>query len=179
MLGGGAFVGFNRRVSEPVGDELLTYTARVAAIRAILSRHLPFDDLVQSNRSANPIRPADCLAASWGPDTAAAPTLTVAIYPVADVAAEIEELRYGADLTQGTYEMPRDEPDEFAMVQVQLSSVWVVIGPCEVYLAHRDISPEKLVGAAVEIARRVGAAPYIDDYEPPPPAPGWGPPAFG
>lgn len=179
MLGGGAFVGFNRTVSEPVGDELLTYTARAAAIRAILSRHLPFDNLVQNNRSANPIRPADCLTASWGPDAAAPPTVTVAIYPVADVAAEIEELRFGAALSQGTYEMQRDEPDEFALVQVQLSSVWVVVGPCEVYLAHRDISPEKLTAAAVEIARRIGSAPYTDDYEPPPPASGWGPPVYG
>ncbi|WKG01234.1 hypothetical protein [Mycolicibacterium sp. HK-90] len=165
-------------MSEPVGDKLLTYTARVVAIRAILSRHLPFDNLVQNNRSANPIRPADCLSASWGPELDAAPTVTVAIFPVADVAAEIEELRYGADLARGTYEVSRAEPDEFALIQVQLSSVWVVAGPCEVYLAHRDISPEKLIEAAVEIARRIGGAPYTDDYEPPPPAPGWEPPAY-
>lgn len=171
-------MGWNRRVSEPVDDELRTYTARVAAIRAVLSRHLPVDDLVQNNRSANPIHPADCLSASWGPDAAAAPTLTLAIYPVADVTAEIEELRYGADLTRGTYEVHRDEPDEFALVQVQLSSVWVVVGHCEVYLAHRDISPEKLIGAAVEIARRIGGAPYTDDYQPPPLPPDWSPPAY-
>ncbi|MGV0814720.1 hypothetical protein ABQF34_22375 [Mycolicibacterium boenickei] len=165
-------------MSESVGQPLPTYTARVAAARAILSKHLPVDDLVQNNRSANPIHPTDCLSASWGPDAAAAPTLTLAVYPVADVTEAIEELRYGADLTRGTYEVQRDEPDEFALVQVQMSSVWVVVGHCEVYLAHRDISPEKLVGAAVEIARRIGSAPYTDDYEPPPLPPDWTPPPY-
>ncbi|MFV8051125.1 hypothetical protein [Mycobacterium sp. 48b] len=155
-------------MSEPVGDELQTYTARVTAIRAILSRHLTVDGLVQSNRLANPILPLDCLSASWGADVVSAPTLTVAIHPVEDFADEVEELRHGADLTRDTYEAQRSEPDEFALVQVQLSSVWVVVGHCEVYLAHRDISPEKLVEAAVDIARSVGCAPYADDYEPPP-----------
>ena len=168
MLGGGRFVGCNRRVSEPVGDELRTYTARVTAIRAILSRYLTVDGLVQNNRLANPILPLECLSASWGADVASAPALTVAIHPVDEFTAEVEELRYGADLTPGTYEVQRAEPDEFALVQVQLSSVWVVAGRCEVYLAHHDISPEKLVEAAVEIARSVGCAPYTDDYEPPP-----------
>ncbi|MCV7363012.1 hypothetical protein [Mycolicibacterium neworleansense] len=155
-------------MSEPVGDELRTYTARVTAIRAILSRHLTMDGLVQNNRVANPIRPLDCLSASWGADAASSPTLTVSIHPVDDFAAEVEELRYGADLTRGTYELNRSQPGEFALVQVQLSSVWVVVGHCEVYLAHRDIEPEKLVEAAVDIARSIGAAPYRDDYEPPP-----------
>lgn len=161
-------MGCNRGVSEPVGDELRTYTARVAAIRTILSRYLMVDGLVQNNRLANPILPLECLSASWGVDVVSAPALTVAIHPVDDFTDEIEELRYGADLTPGTYEAERTAPDEFALVQVQLSSVWVVVGHCEVYLAHHDISPEKLVEAAVEIARGVGCAPYADDYAPPP-----------
>lgn len=168
MLGGGRFVGCNRRVSEPVGDELRTYTARVTAIRAILSRYLTVDGLVQNNRLANPILPLDCLSASWGADVAASPILTVSVHPIDDFAAEVEELRYGADPARGTFEVQRAAPDEFALVQVQLSSVWVVVGRCEVYLAHRDISPEKLVEAAAEIARSVGCAPYADDYRPPP-----------
>jgi hypothetical protein len=168
MLDGGRFVGCNRRVSEPAGRQLPTYTARVAAIRAILAKHLLVDGLVQNNRITNPIQPIDCLSASWGADAAAAPTLTVAIHPVADFAAEVEELRYGAGLTPLTHEVQRDAPDEFALVQMQLSSVWVVVGHCEVYLAHRDISPEELIEAAVEIARNIGYAPYTDDYEPPP-----------
>ncbi|MDF3340466.1 hypothetical protein P3H80_23765 [Mycolicibacterium septicum] len=155
-------------MSEPVGDELRTYTARVAAIRTILSRYLMVDSLVQNNRLANPILPLECLSASWGVDVVSAPALTVAIHPVDDFTDEVEELRYGADLTPGTYEAERTAPDEFALVQVQLSSVWVVVGHCEVYLAHHDISPEKLVEAAVEIARGVGCAPYADDYAPPP-----------
>lgn len=134
-------MGCNRGVSEPVGEELRTYTARVAAIREILSEHLTVDGLVQNNRVANPIRPVDCLSASWGADVAPAPILTVSIHPVEDFAAEVEELRYGADSARGAYEAHRAEPDEFALVQVQLSSVWVVVGHCEVYLAARDISP--------------------------------------
>lgn len=161
-------MGCNRGVSEPVGDEPRTYTARVAAIRTILSRYLMVDGLVQNNRLANPILPLECLSASWGVDVVSAPALTVAIHPVDDFTDEVEELRYGADLTPGTYEAERTAPDEFALVQVQLSSVWVVVGHCEVYLAHHDISPEKLVEAAVEIARGVGCAPYADDYAPPP-----------
>lgn len=161
-------MGCNRGVSEPVGDELRTYTARVAAIRTILSRYLMVDGLVQNNRLANPILPLECLSASWGVDVVSAPALTVAIHPVDDFTDEVEELRYGADLTPGTYEAERTASDEFALVQVQLSSVWVVVGHCEVYLAHHDISPEKLVEAAVEIARGVGCAPYADDYAPPP-----------
>ncbi len=161
-------MGFHRGVSESVGDNLPTYTARVTAIRAILSKHVTVDGLVQNNRLANPILPLDCLAASWGADMAATPTLTVAIHPVDDFAGEVEELRYGAGLTRGTYEVERTEPDEFVLVQGQLSSVRVVVGHCEAYLSHRDGSPEKLVEAAVEIARTVGYAPYIDDYEPPP-----------
>ncbi|NKZ12042.1 hypothetical protein HGA11_13740 [Mycolicibacterium septicum DSM 44393] len=155
-------------MSEPVGDELRTYTARVAAIRTILSRYLMVDGLVQNNRLANPILPLECLSASWGVDVVSAPALTVAIHPVDDFTDEVEELRYGADLTPGTYEAERTAPDEFALVQVQLSSVWVVVGHCEVYVAHHDISPEKLVEAAVEIARGVGCAAYADDYAPPP-----------
>ncbi len=161
-------MGCNRGVSEPVGDELRTYTARVAAIRTILSRYLMVDGLVQNNRLANPILPLECLSASWGVDVVSAPALTVAIHPVDDFTDEVEELRYGADLTPGTYEAERTAPDEFALVQVQLSSVWVVVGHCEVYVAHHDISPEKLVEAAVEIARGVGCAAYADDYAPPP-----------
>ncbi|MUL82468.1 MULTISPECIES: hypothetical protein [unclassified Mycolicibacterium] len=176
-------------MSEPVGQQLLTYTARVAAIRAILAKHLTVDGLVQNNRLANPIHPSDCLSASWGADAVAASTLTLAIHPVADFTAEVEELRYGAGLTPGqadlraanatAYEVRRDEPDEFALVQVHLSSVWVVVGHCEVYLAHRDISPEKLIEAAVEIARSIGCAPYTDDYEPPSLPPGWSPSTYG
>lgn len=158
----------NRRVSEPACDELPTYTARVAAILAILSKHVIVDGLVQNNRQANPIQPLPCLSASWGADLAAPPVLAVSIHPVDDFAAEVEELRYGGDLTPGTYELPRTETDEFALAQPQLSSVWVVAGDCEVYLAHRDRSPDQLVDAAVEIARAVGCAPYTDDYEPPP-----------
>lgn len=168
MLGRGRFVGFHGVVSEPVGDALPTYTARITAIHEILSKHVTMEGLVQNNRLANPIRPLDCLAASWGTDLDALPTLTVSIHPVDDFATEVEQLRYGADLTRGTYETQRADPDEFALVQEQLGSVWVVVGHCEVYLAHRDIAPEKLVGAAVEIARTVGHAPYTDDYEPPP-----------
>lgn len=167
MLRGGRFVRCNRRVSERAGDELRTYTARVAAIREILSKYVTVDGLVQNNQLANPIRPLDCLSASWGAEVAAPPVLTVSIHPVDDFAAEVEELRYGAGLTRGTYEAQRAEPDEFALVQVQMSSVWVVAGHCEVYLAHRDIAPEKLIDAGVEIARNVGCAPYTDDYEPP------------
>lgn len=158
--------------------ELSTYTARVAAIRAILVKHLPVSDLVQNNRIANPLDPIACLSASWGPDVTAAATLTLAITPVDDVAEEIEQLRYGADLTLGTvdlrvpnanaYEVPRDKPDEFALVQVESSSVWVVVGQCEVYLANGCLSPEKLIDAAVEIARTVGGGPYTDDYVPAP-----------
>ncbi|WP_280831725.1 hypothetical protein [Mycolicibacterium frederiksbergense] len=165
-------------MSEPVGQRLPTYTARVTAIRAILSKHLPVGGLVQSNRVANPIRPIDCLSASWGADATTAPTLTISVLPVADFAEETEQLRYGADATlerldlrtpnAGSYEVRREAPDEFALVQVQLSSVWVVVGHCEVYLAHRAISPEKLIEAAVEVARTVGAAPYIDDFVPAP-----------
>lgn len=158
----------NRRVSESAGDELPTYTARVAAILEILSNHVIVDGLVQNNRLANPIQPLACLSASWGADVAAAPILAVSIHPVDDFAAEVEELRYGAELTPGTHEVPRAEADEFALAQPQLSSVWVVAGRCEVYLAHRDRSPDQLVDAAVEIARAVGCAPYVDDYEPPP-----------
>lgn len=168
MLGGDRFVRCNRRVSEPVDDELRTYTARVTAIRAILSEHLTIDGLVQNNRVANPILPLDCLAASWGDDVASAPTLTVSIHPVDDFAAEVEELRYGADFAQGSYEVQRCAPDEFALVQPQLSSTWVLAGRCEVYLAHRHLAPEQLVDAAVAIARRIGSGPYIDDYTPPP-----------
>lgn len=164
-------MGCNRGVSEPVGEELRTYSARVAAIREILSEHLTVDGLVQNNRVANPIRPVDCLSASWGADVAPAPILTVSIHPVEDFAAEVEELRYGADSARGAYEAHRAEPDEFALVQVQLSSVWVVVGHCEVYLAARDISPEKLVDPAVAIARRIGCTPYVDDHQPPPPPP--------
>ncbi|MED5815883.1 hypothetical protein VST63_26295 [Mycolicibacterium sp. 050232] len=155
-------------MSEPAGDELPTYTARVAAILAILSEHVIVDGLVQNNRLANPIEPLACLSASWGTDVAAPPILAVSIHAVDDFAAEVEELRYGGDLTQGTYEAPRAEADEFALVQPQLSSVWVVVGQCEVYLAHRDHSPDQLIDAAVEIARTVGCAPYADNYEPRP-----------
>lgn len=178
MLDRVRFVGCNRRVSEPVGDELPTYTARVTAIRAILSRHLTVDGLVQNNRLANPILPLDCLSASWGENADSAPTLTVAIHPVDDFADEVEELRRGADLTGGSYEAQRPQSDEFALVQVQLSSVWVVVEHCEVYLAHRDIAPENLVEAAVEVARRVGCAPYADDYEPPALPPGRSSPGY-
>lgn len=168
MLGGGRFVRCNRRVSEPVGDELPTYTARVTAIRAILSKHLAMDGLVQTNRLANPILPLDCLSASWGDDVSSTPRLTVSIHPVDDFAAEVEELRYGGELTRGTYAAQRSAPDEFALVQPLLSSTWVVVGRCEVYLAHRDLAPDQLIEAAVEIARSVGFRPYSDDYEPPP-----------
>lgn len=155
-------------MTEPAGDRLPTYTARVAAIRAVLAGHLAVDSLVQNNRSTNPIRPAECLSASWGPDPAAAPTLTLSILPIEDFAAAVEELRCGADPARGSYEAPRTAPDEFALVQVPLSSVWVVAGPCEVYLAGRDLAPETLVEAAVAVARSIGWAAYADDYEPPP-----------
>lgn len=166
MLGGGRFVRCNRSVSESADCPLPTYTARVAEIRAILAKHLPVEHLIQNNRTANPIRPLDCLAAAWGPDVAAAATLTVAIHPIDDATVAREELRQAADFTPGTYGVPRDEPDEFALVQTTLASVRVLVGDCEVYLAHRDISPEKLVEAAVEIARTLDAGPYTDDYEP-------------
>lgn len=171
-------MGFHRRVSESVGDQLSTYTARVTAILEILAKHLPVEGLVQNNRVANPILPLDCLSASWGADLASPATLTLSIHPVPDFAAEVEQLRYGAAPEQGTYEAPRVEPDEFALVQEHLSSVWVIAGHCEVYAAHRDFSPEKLIEAAVEIAHTIGCAPYIDDYEPPLLPPGWDPPAY-
>ena len=171
-------MGCNRGVSEPVGEELRTYTSRVTAIREILAKHLTVDGLVQNNRLANPIRPIDCLSASWGADVASAPILTVSIHPVEDFAAEIEELRYGAAAEHGTYEAHRADPDEFALVQEHLSSIWVVAGHCEVYAAHRAVSPDKLIEAAFEIARSIGCAPYIDDYEPPLLPPGGDPPAY-
>ncbi|OMC29320.1 hypothetical protein A5740_18015 [Mycobacterium sp. GA-1841] len=154
-------------MSESVDRQLPTYTARVAEIRTILATHLPLASLIQNNRTANPIRPLDCLSASWGPDSAAAATLTLAIHPIDDVTVAREELRQAADFTPGTYEVRRDEPDEFALVQTTLSSVRVLVDHCEVYLAHRDIAPETLVEPAIEIARTVGAGPYIDDYESP------------
>jgi hypothetical protein len=163
-------------VSESVGDPLPTYTARVSAIGTILAKHLPVTDLVQNNRRANPILPLDCLSASWGPDPTSSATLTLSIHPVPDFAAEVEELRYGADPAQGAYEAHRADPGEFALVQPHLSSVWVVAGHCEVHLAHQGCSPEKLVEAAVEIARSIGWSPYTDDFEPPLLPPGWDPP---
>ncbi|WP_166905150.1 hypothetical protein [Mycobacterium sp. DL440] len=165
-------------MSESVGDQLSTYTARVTAIHEILAKHLPVDGLIQNNRVANPILPLDCLSASWGAGLASPATLTVAIHPVPDFAAEVEQLRYGAAPEPGTYEAPRVDPDEFALVQAHLSSVWVVVRHCEVYLAHRDISPDKLIAAAVEIAHAIGCAPYADDYEPPLLPPNWDPPAY-
>lgn len=169
-------MGFHRRVSESVGDPLPTYTARVSAIGTILAKHLPVADLVQNNRRANPILPLDCLSASWGPDPTSSATLTLSIHPVPDFAAEVEELRYGADPDQGAYEAHRADPGEFALVQPHLSSVWVVAGHCEVHLSHQGCSPEKLVEAAVEIARSIGWSPYTDDFEPPLLPPGWDPP---
>ncbi|OBB81814.1 hypothetical protein [Mycolicibacterium peregrinum] len=163
-------------MSESVGDPLPTYTARVSAIGTILAKHLPVTDLVQNNRRANPILPLDCLSASWGPDPTSSATLTLSIHPVPDFAAEVEELRYGADPAQGAYEAHRADPGEFALVQPHLSSVWVVAGHCEVHLAHQGCSPEKLVEAAVEIARSIGWSPYTDDFEPPLLPPGWDPP---
>jgi hypothetical protein len=163
-------------VSESVGDPLPTYTARVSAIGTILAKHLPVADLVQNNRRANPILPLDCLSASWGPDPTSSATLTLSIHPVPDFAAEVEELRYGADPAQGAYEAHRADPGEFALVQPHLSSVWVVAGHCEVHLSHQGCSPEKLVEAAVEIARSIGWSPYTDDFEPPLLPPGWDPP---
>ncbi len=160
-------MGFHRRVSESVGDALPTYTARVSAIRTILAKHLPVADLVQNNRRANPIPPLECLSASWGTDPTSPATLTLSIHPVPDFAAEVEELRYGADPAQGAYEAHRADPAEFALVQPHLSSVWVVVGHCEVHLAHQGCPPEKLVDAAVEIAGSVGWSPYADDFEPP------------
>lgn len=161
-------MGFHRRVSESVGDPLPTYTARVTAIHEILAKHLPVTDLVQSNRLANPVPPLDCLSAAWGADLTSPATLVLSMHPVADFAAEVEELRYGAEPAPRAYEAPRAATDEFVLVQQHLSSVWVVVGHCEVHLAHRDVSPEKLIEAAVEIARHVGWSPYADDYEPPP-----------
>ncbi len=178
MLGGGRFVGCNRRVSEPVGHQPLTYTARVAAIRAILAEHMPTAGLVQNNRTANPIQPSDCLSASWGADAAGEATLTLAIYPVDDFAAEVEELRYGADRTAGSYEVQRAEPDEFALAHAHPAAVWVVVGHCEVYLSRPGTAPETLTEAAVEVARSVGCAPYTDDYEPPALPPDWSPPGY-
>ncbi|MGV0780129.1 hypothetical protein [Mycolicibacterium sp. XJ775] len=163
-------------MSESVGDPLPTYTARVSAIGTILAKHLPVTDLVQNNRRANPILPLDCLSASWGPDPTSSATLALSIHPVPDFAAEVEELRYGADPAQGAYEAHRADPGEFALVQPHLSSVWVVAGHCEVHLAHQGCSPEKLVEAAVEIARSIGWSPYTDDFEPPLLPPGWDPP---
>ena len=162
-------MGWNTRVC---AHALPTYTARVAAIREILIKHLSIDSLVQNNRITNPIDPIECLSASWGPAVTAAATLTIAITPVDDVAAEIEQLRYGAGLTgpevpeASGYEAARAAPDEFALVQAASSSVWVVAGHCEVYLAHRGCTQERLIDAAVEIARTVGCAPYVDDYAP-------------
>lgn len=171
-------MGFHRRVSESVGDPLPTYTARVTAIRTILAKHLPVADVIQINRRANPILPLDCLSASWGPDLTSPATLTLSIHPVPDFDAEVAELRYGADPAQGSYEAFRSEPDEFALVQEQLSSVWVVVGHCEVHLAHQGCSPEKLVDPAVEIARTIGWSPYADDFEPPLLPPDWDPPLY-
>lgn len=171
-------MGFHRRVSESVGDDLPTYTARVAAVHTILAKHLPVTGLVQSNRLANPIPPLDCLSASWGADLSSPATLTLSIHHVPDFAAEVAELRYGADPAQGAYEAQRADPDEFVLVQPRLSSVWVVVGHCEVHLAHRDVSPEKLIDAAVEIARSVGCGRYEDDFAPPLLPPDWKPPGY-
>ncbi|MBU9765490.1 hypothetical protein FR943_16745 [Mycobacterium sp. TNTM28] len=159
-------------MSESAGHELSTYTSRVAAIRTILAKHLPLEGLIQNNRLANPISPSDCLSASWATEVAAVPILTLAILPVTDVAAEISELRCSAELMLDTAEVPRAAPDEFAVVQRQLSSIWMIVGHCEVYLAHRGIAPETLIEAATEIGRSVSCAPYTDDYEPPPLPPG-------
>lgn len=171
-------MGFHRRVSESVGDDLPTYTARVAAVHTILAKHLPVTGLVQSNRLANPIPPLDCLSASWGADLSSPATLTLSIHRVPDFAAEVAELRYGADPAQGDYEAQRADPDEFVLVQPRLSSVWVVVGHCEVHLAHRGVSPEKLIDAAVEIARSVGCGRYEDDFAPPLLPPDWKPPGY-
>ena len=160
-------MGFHRRVSESVGDPLSTYTARVTAIRAILGRHVPIEHLVQNNRVTNPIHPIDCLLASWGADATAVPAVTVSIQSVDDVETATDELTLCADPAEGSYLDARREPDELALVQTQLDSVWVLVGNCEVHLVHRDVAAPLLVDAAVEIARRVGRGPYTDDYRPP------------
>ncbi len=170
MLGRGRFAGFHGVVSEPVGDALPTYTARITAIHEILSKHVTMagpgpeqsprqphpaarlPGRVLGHRSRTRFRPSPCRSTRWTTSP-----------------QRSRSFRYGADLTRGAYEAQRTEPDEFALVQEQLGSLWVVVGHREVYLAHRDIAPEKLVGAAVEIARTVGHAPYTDDYEPPQP----------
>ncbi|MDV3128190.1 hypothetical protein M1247_24970 [Mycobacterium sp. 21AC1] len=157
-------------MSDPLGPTtgppLPTYAARVRAIRTILGNHVPFGGLIQNNRAANPIPPYVCLSATWGVSVTATPTLSIAIHHVEDVAKEVDLLRYAAD--RDAYELRRDREDEFALVQPDLSSVWVVAGGCEVHLVHHGINPEKLVEPAIEIARTVGCTPYTDDYVPPP-----------
>lgn len=155
----------NRRVSDPLSPAP-TYTARVRAIRTILADQVPFDGLVQNNRAANPIEPFACLSASWGVSLTASPTLSIAIHRVEDFAREVETLRYAAD--EDAFEVPCAGADEYALLQVRLSSIWVVAGTCEVHLVHDGTDLEKLIEPAIRVARTVGCGPYVDDYVAPP-----------
>lgn len=150
-------VGCNRGVS--------TYTDRVAAIRAVLAKHLPLDGLVQNNRVTNPIEPLECLAVSWGTSPAAPPTLVVTVHQVDDFTEEVNLLRDVADGEAHSYEVTG--PDGYALVQGKLSTVQAVVTDCAVRIHQEGIDLDLLVAPALEIAQ-AGWTDYTDDYVPPP-----------
>ncbi|GAS90243.1 hypothetical protein [Mycolicibacterium brisbanense] len=148
-------------MSVPADHPLPTYTARVAAISTILSKHLPLDGLVRNNQLANPLAPYPSLTAAWGPDASAPATLTLSLHPVDDFAEEVELLRSTAG--DVGYEVPCREPGTYALVQKDPAAVWAVAVGCEVRLSHNGMDPATLVEPALDVAISVGWTDFVDD----------------
>jgi hypothetical protein len=159
-----------------MSTELTTYSQRVAAITAILSRVIDLSRYAVNTRVSNPadLELTNGLTCSWGEPEFGLPRISVCINAVDDVADEVRQSRdhVAEYLLRGVShydpasasDLHSDRPDEYVFLFNYVQRLTVIVGHCEVTIMPHEHELIDLVDAALKIGRTVGCSPYEDDF---------------